>query len=83
MQKLILKKRLQPVIIAGAVWSLLGCESAYYKTMETMGYDKRDILVERVSEARNAQEEAKEQFESALEKFSSVLGFKGVSLQEK
>ena len=83
MQKLILKKRLQPVIIAGAVWSLLGCESAYYKTMETMGYHKRDILVERVSEARDAQEEAKEQFESALEKFSSVLGFKGGSLQEK
>jgi hypothetical protein len=83
MQKLILKKGLQPVIIAGAVWSLLGCESAYYKTMETMGYHKRDILVERVSEARDAQEEAKEQFESALEKFSSVLGFKGGSLQEK
>jgi hypothetical protein len=83
MQKLILKKRLQPVIIAGAVWSLLGCESAYYKTMETMGYHKRDIMVERVSEARDAQEEAKEQFESALEKFSSVLGFKGGSLQEK
>ena len=83
MQKLILKKGLQPVIIAGAVWSLLGCESAYYKTMETMGYHKRDIMVERVSEARDAQEEAKEQFESALEKFSSVLGFKGGSLQEK
>ena len=65
------------------VWSLLGCESTYYKTMETMGYHKRDIMVDRVEDARDAQEEAKEQFESALEKFSSVLGFKGGSLQEK
>lgn len=65
------------------LWSLLGCESTYYKTMETMGYHKRDIMVDRVEDARDAQEEAKEQFESALEKFSSVLGFKGGSLQEK
>ena len=65
------------------LWSLLGCESTYYKTMETMGYHKRDIMVDRVEDARDAQEEAKEQFESALEKFSSVLEFKGGSLQEK
>ena len=65
------------------LWSFLGCESAYYKTMETMGYHKRDIMVDRVQEARDAQEEAKEQFESALEKFSSVLGFKGGDLEEK
>jgi hypothetical protein len=51
--------------------------------METMGYHKRDIMVDRVQEARDAQEEAKEQFESALEKFSSVLGFKGGDLEEK
>ena len=83
MKKRILQHRLLPVIAAGAIWLLFGCESAYYKTMETMGYHKRDIMVDRVSEARDAQEEAKEQFESALEKFSSVLGFKGGSLQDK
>lgn len=83
MQKLILQNRLQLVIAAGLMWFLLACESAYYKSMETIGYHKRDIMVDRVSEARDAQEEAKEQFESALEKFSSVLGFKGGSLQEK
>lgn len=62
---------------------LLGCESTYYKAMESMGYHKRDIMVDRVQDARDAQEEAKEQFESALEKFSSVLGFKGGDLEEK
>jgi hypothetical protein len=56
---------------------LLGCENTYYKTMEKLGYHKRDLMVERVEEARDAQQEAKEQFESALEKFSSVLKFEG------
>jgi hypothetical protein len=40
-------------------------------------------MVDRVEDARDAQEEAKAQFESALEKFSSVLGFQGGDLQEK
>ena len=51
--------------------------------MESMGYHKRDIMVDRVQDARDAQEEAKEQFESALEKFSNVLGFRGGNLEEK
>ena len=83
MKKRILQNRLHLAVVITAIWLLPGCESAYYKTMETMGYHKRDIMVDRVSEARDAQEEAKEQFESALEKFSKVLGFKGGSLQEK
>jgi hypothetical protein len=83
MKKRILQNRLRLAVVVTAIWLLPGCESAYYKTMETMGYHKRDIMVDRVSEARDAQEEAKEQFESALEKFSSVLGFKGGSIQEK
>jgi hypothetical protein len=83
MKKRILQNRLHLAVVVTAIWLLPGCESAYYKTMETMGYHKRDIMVDRVSEARDAQEEAKEQFESALEKFSSVLGFKGGSIQEK
>jgi len=83
MKKRILQNRLHLAVVVTAIWLLPGCESAYYRTMETMGYHKRDIMVDRVSEARDAQEEAKEQFESALEKFSSVLGFKGGSLQEK
>ena len=53
--------------------ALLGCSSAYYGTMEKLGYHKRDLMVNRVESARDAQEEAKEEFELALEKFSSVL----------
>jgi gas vesicle protein len=51
--------------------------------MEKLGYQKRELLVARVKDARQSQEEAKEQFQSALERFSAVLNFKGGELQEK
>ena len=59
------------------------CQGLYYGTMEKLGYQKREILVERVEEARDAQEEAKNQFRSALEKFSAVVNFKGGELEER
>lgn len=62
---------------------LLGCQSTYYKTMETFGYHKRDILVDRVEDARDAQQDAKEQFKSALEKFGEVIDFRGGKLEDK
>ena len=83
MRKSILKNGSNGIIAIALICLLFGCESTYYKTMETMGYHKRDIMVDRVEDARDAQEEAKEQFESALEKFSSVLGFHGGNLEEK
>jgi len=70
------------VIVIGLV-TLLGCSSAYYGTMEKLGYHKRDLMVNRVESARDAQEDAKEEFESALEKFSSVLQFDGGKLEDK
>lgn len=70
-------------IILVVLVMILGCESTYYSTMEKLGYHKRDLMVNRVESARDAQEEAKEQFESALAKFISVLDFKGGQLEEK
>ncbi len=63
--------------------NLAGCQTAYYKTMEKLGVHKRDIMVDRVDEARDSQEEAKEQFASALAEFSSVLNYRGGTLEEK
>jgi len=60
-----------------------GCRSIYYGTMETFGYHKRDLLVSRVEDARDAQQAAKDQFQSALEKFSDVTGFEGGKLEAK
>jgi len=62
---------------------LLGaCSSAYYKTMESIGIEKRDILVDRVEEARDAQDSASEQFASALEQFRATVNFDGGDLEE-
>jgi hypothetical protein len=62
---------------------LAACQSTYYKTMEAFGYHKREILVDRVEEARDAQQQAKEQFQTALEKFTEVTGFEGGDLEKK
>lgn len=61
---------------------LSGCQTAYYGTMEKLGIHKRDILADRVIEARDSQQDAKEQFKSALEQFSAVTNFKGGDLEE-
>ncbi len=61
---------------------LCGCSGVYYNTMEKLGYHKREMLVDRVQEARDAQEEAKEQFASALEEFTAVTNFKGGDLEK-
>ncbi|MBF0288476.1 MAG: DUF2959 domain-containing protein [SAR324 cluster bacterium] len=59
------------------------CETAYYQTMEKMGVHKRDILVSRVQDARNAQQATKEQFKSTLEKFKAAIQFDGGNLEKK
>ena len=58
------------------------CQSAYYSIWETVGVHKRDILVDRVEEGRDAQEEAKKEFVSAMETFKQVTGFKGGDLEK-
>ena len=79
----VLQYRIRLCLIMSLSILVPGCETAYYGTMEKMGYHKRDLMVSRVESARDAQEDAKEQFESALEKFSSVLQFDGGELEDK
>lgn len=70
------------VVVASAV-ALTGCSSIYYGTMEKFGVHKRDIMVDRVEEARDAQQDAKKQFANALEQFKSVVNIKGGDLEAK
>jgi Skp family chaperone for outer membrane proteins len=70
-------------IALGLALAGAGCSSVYYNTMEKFGYAKRDLLVERVDDARKAQGEAKEQFASALEHFLAVTKVDGGELQRK
>src|SRR3569623_1844840 len=60
-----------------------GCKSAYYSTWEKLGWAKRDILVDRVKDARDDQETAKKQFQTTLDQFKSVTGFNGGDLEAK
>ena len=46
--------------------TLTACQSAYYAAWEKVGVEKREILVDRVEDARESQQEAEEQFTSAL-----------------
>jgi hypothetical protein len=59
-----------------------GCTSFYYKTMEKLGKEKRDILVSRVKDSKKDQQQAKEQIKSTMESFQELTGFQGGSLEE-
>jgi hypothetical protein len=63
--------RLLPLLPCLALLS--ACANVYYDTMESVGIHKRDILIERVESARDAQHEAQEQFQSALQQFNAVI----------
>jgi uncharacterized protein YhaN len=77
------KSLLKRICFLTGLFLLTGCESIYYSTMETFGKHKRDILVDRVEDARDAQQDAKEQFKSALEQFSTVVNVPASDLQDK
>lgn len=61
---------------------LFGCDTAYYGAMEQVGVHKRDILRDRVEAAMDSQEEAKQEFRSALEQFESVVGIQSGELKD-
>jgi hypothetical protein len=50
--------------------------------MERAGVHKRDILADRVKDARDSQVEAQKQFKSALEQFASVVQLKDTDLKK-
>ena len=56
---------------------LSGCASAGIAMRESLGIPKREQLVDRVKDARDSQDAAKKQFESALDEFLTVTGQKG------
>lgn len=60
-----------------------GCDRLYYGTMKKLGYEKRDILIGRVKDARKAQQEAQEEFKSALDRFREVIEVEGGTLESK
>ena len=77
-------KRKQPAAIWLTVFLILavgGCSKAYYGAMEKVGIHKRDILVDRVEGARDAQSQAQDQFKSALDQFGAVINIENSDLK--
>lgn len=64
------------------VGSLTACSTAYYGAMEKVGVHKRDILVSRVEKASKSQEDAQEEFKSALEQFAAVVNIEDSDLEK-
>jgi phage shock protein A len=76
----LLAKALLGLALLGAP-GLSGCQSLYFGAMEQLGAHARDLLVQRVVEAKESQAEAQEQFQTALEAFQSATSFQGGELE--
>ena len=69
------------LLMAGAM-PLVGCDSLYYKAMKKVGFEKRDILVKRVKEARESQVKAQTEFKTALERLKEIVDIQGGDLEK-
>jgi len=58
-------------------------QHVYYRTKESFGQHKRDLVVVRVEEASESLQETKVQFLDALERFKSVVHVEGGTLEDK
>lgn len=79
-------RRRAPLARALLLTALLGaaaCQKTYYTVLEKVGIEKRELLEKRVEQAKESQEEAREQFRDALEKFQAVTGYRGGELEER
>ena len=74
--------KLKQLMILAAALVLAGCETAYYDALERIGIPKRDLLIDRIESAQEAQEDGQQQFKDALEQFQAVVNFDGGELQD-
>jgi predicted small secreted protein len=70
------------LLLLAATVALTGCNTLFYKTMRTLGKEKRDILVSRVKDAKKDQEQTKEKLKTTMESFQALTGFQGGSLEK-
>ena len=73
---------IKKIALATAFMTLTACQSAYYSAMESVGVHKRDILVDRVEETKESQQDSQQEFQSALERLSTLINFDGGDLQD-
>lgn len=79
-------RRAGAVLGIAAALAAAGCNKArdtYYQALEKVGIEKREVLVGRVEKARDAQQEAQQQFRDALQEFQALVGYQGGELEKK
>ena len=69
-------------LAAATLVPLPGCASTGIAVRESLGYAKREQLVDRVEDARDEQAEAKEQFATTLDEFKALTNFDGGNLEK-
>ncbi len=77
--------QLFPVAAASLILaaSLPACSSTGIALRERLGIPKREQLVDRVDDAREAQEKAKQQFASTLDEFRAITGIEPGDLEKR
>lgn len=70
------------IILLLALLPLTACSTAYYKTMETFGVEKRDLLRSNVVKMKEDQIEVQEQFQDTLKELRLLSGYKGGDLEK-
>lgn len=69
------------VLLSLLTLAATGCASVQYSALEKVGIHKRDILVDRVEDARDSQSETREHLVSAYEELSALVGHDGGKLE--
>lgn len=65
-----------------SVMLMAGCTTIKYNTLEKIGIHKRDLLVGNVEDTRDAQQDAQEQFQDALERFGNIVNIEDTDLKK-
>lgn len=75
------------LVLAAVAALCFGCYQSggtlYLDALEKLGMEKRDVLVKRVTNAKEAQQEAQQQFRDALEEFQAIAGYEGGELESR
>lgn len=80
-EKFTMRLILRTLLLATAAMAV-GCSTVKYNTLEKVGIHKRDILVSNVKDTRDAQEDAQEQFQDALERFGNIVTIENTDLKK-
>ena len=77
---------MKKLFLALLVFSLTACETTrniQYGAYEKVGIHKRDILVDRIKDTSNTQEEAKQEFKSAYQQLAELVDIQDNGLEKK